>query len=303
MWGPLYLFDLIMSTPRAAKHKVAFTGTNSSGKTTMALEVTARLKRQYHVLAEVVSSQDRKITWNDAHFPIRPEAHFGMISNLVHAEVAASLKGDATIVVTDRSVLDLYAIAKTDFPEHPKIHKMEGYILAWLETYDKIFYLPPLEYQEDGKRPPNEFRLRTHATLLELIDKYQLPNVVKQDRADSFKSILDLLGISPAKEVYAEKEKWQAVSNELGVTVMVKRATWPSTSDHDVWLLLDRIDQFDGGILVSKAKYCAALYFGTQLTFDFLVAPIEVLNAGTPKGGVVCYRPQVKPGDLYAKTI
>ena len=110
--------------PKLAKFKYAFTGTNCSGKTTMALAIAARLKRHAQ-LAEIVCSQDRKISWKDDYFPFTPIAHYGMITNLIHAEVAASLKGDADVIITDRSVLDLYAIACTDHGKHSMIASLE----------------------------------------------------------------------------------------------------------------------------------------------------------------------------------
>ncbi|QRE00067.1 hypothetical protein [Burkholderia phage BCSR5] len=272
--------------PRSAKYKVAFTGTNSSGKTTMALETTARLKRQYHVLAEVVSSQDRKITWKDEHFPADPRAHFGMISNLVKAEVEAELKGDAHIVITDRSVLDLYAIACTDFPDHPMVKGMEGYILSWLSTYDQIFYLPPLAYQEDGKRPSDDFRMKTHATLRRLMTQYNLPNVFDGvSRPDAFKKVIALLDVEEQKPVFAESEKWQAIANELKVTLLVKEPQWPSTSDLDVWIVLDSVEQFGDGALISRARIMLAAYFGAGVEADFLTIPRLVLQRGQVPAG------------------
>ena len=72
--------------PQSSKVKIAYTGTNCSGKTTAALDTTVRLKLA-GVLAEVVSSQDRKISWKDDHFPVDYRAHYGMMTNLIHAEV------------------------------------------------------------------------------------------------------------------------------------------------------------------------------------------------------------------------
>ena len=90
--------------PQSSKVKIAYTGTNCSGKTTAALDTTVRLKLA-GVLAEVVSSQDRKISWKDDHFPVDYRAHYGMMTNLIHAEVQAELKGDAQVVVDRKSTL------------------------------------------------------------------------------------------------------------------------------------------------------------------------------------------------------
>lgn len=261
--------------PKSAKFKIAFTGTNCSGKTTMAMDVCARLKYQ-HQLAELVSSQDRKITWKDDHFPVDPRAHFGMISNLVNAEVQAELKGDAHVVITDRSVLDLYAIACTDHGDHPMVIGMEGYILAWMKTYTKVYYLSPLPYQEDGKRPADDFRMKTHATLIALADKYQLPNFVKIDRQEVYKDIQNLLGISAIKPIYAETAKWQAIADRLHRFIMIKdEQRSPVSSDVDAWVFLPAAAGFDD---VTRANLYAREYFGDQVNVKFMLAPEQALR-------------------------
>lgn len=258
--------------PASSSNKIAFTGTNSSGKTTMALEVTARLKAENHYLAEVVSSQDRKVTWKDAHFPIDPRAHYGMISGLIYAEVAAELKGDAKVVITDRSVLDLYAIALTDHPTHPMVLNMRPMVDAWAESYSKIFYLPPLEYQEDGKRPPNEFRMRTHATLLELLGKGQYPNVeMISDRTTVMRKVRDHLNIgSLHPTILGFTEKMNYLAADLQCNLYVKPPKW-STSDIDLW--------FEPGCpnaplpSYEDVRSKLAYIFGTPAKFDVMFIP------------------------------
>jgi hypothetical protein len=260
--------------PKSAHKKIAFTGTNSSGKTTMAMEVCSRLKRDHHVLAELVSSQDRKITWKDDHFPVDPRAHYGMITNLIHAEVQAELKGDADVVITDRSVLDLYAIALTDHPDSQMIKELGFAVNAWAKTYTRIFYLSPLAYQEDGKRPPDEFRMRTHATLMQLIGTGNYPNVITVDRPEIFKTILGLLRISVKNDVFAEYEKWQLLADTFKITLIVKERN-SSTSDQDVWYnYVGKPNslaflEINGTNIRSFAK----LLFGDQLKIDLMFAP------------------------------
>lgn len=265
--------------PRSSQYKVAFTGTNSSGKTTMALTTAGRLKEQ-HVLAEVVSSQDRKITWKDEHFPVDPRAHFGMISNLVKAEVEAELKGDALIVVTDRSVLDLYAIALTDHPDHPWVKGgLWQYVKAWVESYSRIYYLPPLPYQEDGKRPPDEFRMRTHTTLINLIAAHGFDNVVEMPRADIYKDITKLIGVHVPHPIYAESHKWQAVADQLKCCVRVKTPrSETATSDIDVWVYADE----DPTVLRLNAEALIAEYFGDVATFDIMPMPASAAQVEPP---------------------
>lgn len=268
--------------PKSAKKKIAFTGTNCSGKTTMALEVTARLKAQDHYLAEVVSSQDRKVTWKDDHFPVDPRAHYGMITNLIHAEVQAELKGDADVVITDRSALDLYAIALTDHPESDLIHALGVAVEAWVKTYTKIFYLPPLPYQEDGKRPADDFRMKTHAKLIELIDSSRFPNVEKiEDRTTVMSKVRSALNITP-KPCLAPDVKWQFVANSFKAPLAVKSPEWP-TSDWDVWVL-------DGHANADQVKALVTNVFG-PIPVHVMPLPLEAQSALESQHQVRVYYP------------
>ena len=263
-------------TPKTALFKVAFTGTNCSGKTTMALEVAARLKNE-HILAEVVSSQDRKVTWKDEHFPSGFRAHYGMMSTLVTAEVQAELKGDATIVVTDRSLLDLYSIALTDHPKDTAVLAMEPYVRAWLTTYARVYFLEPLPYQDDGKRPPDDFRMRTFATLERLVDTWKLPNLVNMPRHEVMDDVRHLIGAKkPNRSVLAEAEKWQAIANATQATLFVKAGSWPSTSDIDVWVVCDDASPEKHTAVVRSA---ALGYFGDHYPCQVMAIPRAGINA------------------------
>jgi AAA domain len=267
-----------MNKPRSASTKIAFTGTNSSGKTTMAMEVCSRLKSQHHQLAELVSSQDRKITWKDEHFPVDPRAHYGMITNLIHAEVQAELKGDAEIVITDRSVLDLYAIAVTDHPDSELIKALAPTVYAWLGTYKAVFYLPPLDYQEDGKRPPDAFRMRTHQTLLNLMENGQaqglFQNIVRSDTKRAWNMVKDLLVLPSSWGILAEDEKWQEIADTFNVTLFVKQRKFES-SDVDVWIDYTHTAgnaKLNHGIADEIAEL-GDLMFGSDIEIDWMVIP------------------------------
>lgn len=272
--------------PKMSGYKFAFTGTNCSGKTTMAMAIAARLKAHNHILAELVSSQDRKITWKDDYFPFTPVAHYGMITNLIHAEVQAMLKGDADVIVTDRSVLDLYAIMCTDHPDHPMTRGLENTVLSWLSTYTKIFYLAPLPYQEDGKRPADDFRMKTHAMLRELMATYNLPNVVELDRGDVYKEIGKHMGFLEPKPIFAEAEQWQAIADALQINIGVKKPTCDVTSDIDVWIGADAPMQLN----VVK-KYAQNFFGATAFSrMDFLLIHNNAFKAF--KSDVVIYNPK-----------
>ena len=262
--------DLI---PKHASKKFAFTGTNCSGKTTMAMETTARLKAQYHCLAELVSSQDRKVTWSDAHFPYALDAHYGMMSTLITAEVQASLRGDADVIITDRSVLDLYSIASFDHPQGHLLKGLRALMESWIETYTTIYYLSPFPYQADGKRPDDEFRQSTHENLLRLIEAYKFPNVVMGlTRDEVSKDIRRQLGYGEVKQVFAMDDKCQAVCDAIGFPFFVKEQKSPVTSDLDCWFFVapENTDQYDA----FKAHNVAHLYFGEQVDLHIMVAPL-----------------------------
>lgn len=284
---------MIHNPPKSAGYKIAFTGTNSSGKTTTALEVTARLKAENHYLAEVVSSQDRKVTWKDDHFPVDPRAHYGMISGLIYAEVAAELKGDANVVITDRSVLDLYAIALTDHPHHPMVTNMLPMIKEWMSTYSKVFYLPPLEYQEDGKRPPNEFRLRTHATLMKLLNTVPEFSCVERitDRSTIMGTVRKHLGIgSPHPAILELPAKMQWLANKINVRLFVKDQAW-SNSDLDIWVMNINPMQVPGvtAQFLDEIRAQLAIILGSHVNVHLMYRPdmpggftaIKAIHKGT----------------------
>ena len=274
--------------PKSAKYKVAFTGTNSSGKTTMALDVTARLKAEEHVLAEVVSSQDRKITWKDDHFPVNPAAHYGMIATLIRAEVEACLKGDATIVVTDRSALDLYAIASYDHPDSKLVKDLGVMVRSWLTTYSRIYYLPPLAYQEDGKRPSDDFRMKTHARLLELIDEWKPDNLVMFDRHEAYKDIkANILQLPSRKVDIVADAKWNIVSKTSGSLIAVKAKKSEVTSDLDCWMFSS--DLLNVEEVQHRAERMAKLYFGRDI--NLMVCPFsdEVIKEFAARGDMKFY--------------
>ena len=258
----------------------------------MALDVTSRLKAEEHVLAEVVSSQDRKITWKDDHFPVNPVAHYGMISNLIHAEVQATLKGDADVVVTDRSALDLYAIASYDHPDSTLIKDLGVMVKAWTQTYTRIYYLPPLAYQEDGKRPSDDFRMKTHGRLLDLMNDWQLPNLVAYSRSDAYKDIKTLLGIKSKNPDLGVKAKWEYIAEACGCVIGVKAQKSVVTSDEDVWFLFFTESTADvAAEKFQRAKKVTELCFGR--TIDLMAAPITIASELVARGDVTFYLPSV----------
>ena len=260
---------------KSAKYKIALSGTNCSGKTTLALDITARLKGEHHYLAEVVSSQDRKITWSDAHFPVNPVAHYGMVTNLILAETQAVLKGDADVVLVDRSVLDLFAIAKYDHPDSELINALGHMVKAYCATYESIFVLDPLPYQADGKRPDDDFRLATYKSLQGIVADWCLPNVhTVTDRPSIYKRIKGILGIQSKSDI-GLAEKFQAIATSTVTRLCVPERKSPVTSDFDVWVFADPANV---DACVATVKRLSTAYFGPHACIDVLAVPTSLVT-------------------------
>lgn len=185
---------------KQAQCKIAFIGTSCSGKTTAAMGVAHALKKQ-SVLTGLVISEDSKMPWNWRYFPKDFIAYQGMFARQMYAEVEITLRPDIDVVVSDRSILDLAAIAITDHPTKEQV--LKSIVDSWIHTYDYLFYLPPIEnYQEDGVRPPNEFRMNVHANLISMLSEPWIDSgkVCKVDNRDTVISdVVTLLEVNHGK--------------------------------------------------------------------------------------------------------
>lgn len=259
-----------MNEVKQAGFKFAFTGTNSSGKTTIVHDLTARLKMN-NVLVEAVTSQDRKSTWDFRHCIQNYHGHYGLMTGLIRAEVEAELKGDADVVLVDRSILDLYSIAITDHPDKDQISKIEEMVLQWASSYTAIYYLEPLQYVDDGVRPSDDFRMRTHANLVKLMENPRLTNLVRIPRHKIMKDIAQRIGLDLSKPMLQAEKKWQQLSNVFNVRLAVKEAQWSgASSDIDVFVLSPT------PIDVSPIQVAAEQYFGQPVDALLVVDESEL---------------------------
>lgn len=149
----------------SAEIKIAFTGSVSSGKTAAALETAAQLK-QRHFRVSLVESVDRRHPWDNGYFPQNPQAHVGMITRQIAAEVEATLRADTDIVVCDRTVMDMYAVAMVDHPDSILIQSLEPLVNQWATTYVAAYYLEPFPLHADGFRPDLDFVMRCREEVL-----------------------------------------------------------------------------------------------------------------------------------------
>lgn len=115
--------------------KLALIGTHGVGKTTLAFELAARLKRLDRRV-ELVTEVAR-----DCPLPINRETTLDAQSWILHTqcarEIAAQAKCD--IVVCDRSVLDNYAYLAHAAGRRPEI---EAWVTRWCESYAAFFKVP-----------------------------------------------------------------------------------------------------------------------------------------------------------------
>lgn len=146
--------------------KFAFIGTSSSGKTT-ATYLTCGYLKELGIRADGILQQDRRLPFNPELLSTHAEAQHWFIFNMMTTESYLSLSRGTDCLVSDRSVLDFYAYMKYQWPH--QTDEIGDMVTMWLSTYHTLFYLPPRAYDDDGVRPPDEFRLGVDRTLRELV--------------------------------------------------------------------------------------------------------------------------------------
>lgn len=207
------------------KMKIAFVGTSCAGKTTAAFGLIARLK-SYSVLAEGLTSQDRKFSFNPALLESEELAQNWMVANLIAKEVDAFLHPDVDVLISDRSPLDLLAYYAFQYEDSGLMHALKDYVFAYLSTYDALYYLPPLQYQDDGKRPSDSFRLGVDKVLLGLIEETntRYPGLVQNiPRNKILESVLLLLGVrKPGVKTTVSRAECAYLARTCGATFYVK---------------------------------------------------------------------------------
>jgi hypothetical protein len=145
--------------------KLALIGTHGVGKTTLAFEVCALLKKAgRHV--ELVTEVARR-----SHFPVNAATTLEGQLWILHSQIAAELEASrhAGAVIADRSVLDNYCYLVNKFGRQPAL---EPWLASWMNTYTHLVGVPPSEdgIQPDGFRSDDTaFQKRIHELLLELL--------------------------------------------------------------------------------------------------------------------------------------
>lgn len=177
------------------KQKFAIIGTSSVGKTTLAFQIVGKLK-ELGVLVDGVFQQDRRIAFDRDKLETSKEAQYWVIFNQLIKECELILKDGTDVLVSDRSVIDFYAYYETMYGRDETLFNFVKY---WAKTYDKLYFLNKLKYQNDGARPSEEFRDRVDITLQKIIK--EIPNCYIIQRELIYNDILHSI-----KRILTDKE-------------------------------------------------------------------------------------------------
>jgi AAA domain len=145
--------------------KLALIGTHGVGKTTLAFEVCAMLKKAgRHV--ELVTEVARR-----SPFPVNAATTLEGQLWILHSQIAAELEASlhAATVIADRSVLDNYCYLVNKFGRQPAL---EPWLASWMNSYTHLVGVPPGDdgIQPDGFRSDDRaFQTRIHELLIELL--------------------------------------------------------------------------------------------------------------------------------------
>lgn len=249
------------------KHKFGLCGTSCCGKTTLSYAILSRLKK-YSILADTVSNLDRTFCW-DIKYIETELAQNWHITNLISKEIERSLREDVDVLVTDRTPLDLFAYYS--YQHNTDLSKaMLNYIKEYIKTYDCIYYLPPLEYQYDNKRPSNDFRLGVDNELKRLIQLEPFSQkVVTIDREDILGDILSKLNFKkPSVKYDLFDDDLQALCDGLKVPLILKvKSNQDSLSDYDLFIEGDV--SFDRETAYNYIRNAVGKY----VDFDLMIVP------------------------------
>jgi len=260
-----------MDAPKIRKFGII--GTSCAGKTTLAHTLVGRLK-SYGILADGLFSQDRKFSFDKKYIETE-EAQNWMICNLIAKEVDLSLHGDVEVLITDRTPIDLFA-----YYSHQHNTRLSeacwNYAKEWAKTYDALYFLEPLPYQDDGKRPSDDFRLAVDAELRFLIK--MIPNVYQLGRHEVMNDILKRIGFKkPGVKMDFTPKDAQTLANHIQRSLVVKRSEIKDAlSDYDVWILagldfnIQSVRSYASGLFGTFVPLEINLAVSTEtLTFEF----------------------------------
>jgi hypothetical protein len=177
------------------------------------------------------------------------------------------------------------------------IASLENMVFSWVEnSYTTIYYLEPLPFQEDNKRPPDAFRMATHANLKEIIKVYNFKQVEVLDRSKVISDVFHKLGISK-NSVAGEDAKWQAISEFANAVLLVKPDDTQTGTDVDAWVLVNSVSEALAPDLTDRVQKGFSLFWNkpdsneVKATLDLMVGPADMVS--DPKlAGYKLYKPK-----------
>lgn len=167
-------------------YRFGFIGTTCAGKTTLAYDTVAQLKRVGYN-ADGVINQDRRLPFDRKYLDEDLLAQYWTVFNQMAKLCEVGVGRPNKIVVTDRTPIDLYAYLKVTFSPDPYLWNLIRNWTHWL--YDAVYYLEPLELKQDGARPDNEFRMEVDDEIQNLCS--EVPNVRFIKREQIHESIIE----------------------------------------------------------------------------------------------------------------
>lgn len=168
--------------------KLALIGTHGVGKTTLAYDVCALLKKQGQNV-ELVTEVARRCP-----FPVNEATTLEGQLWILHAQIASELDAAqrAPYVICDRSVLDNYCYLVNKCGRQPAL---ERWLERWLESYELLVGVPLVResiYAEDFRQPT-------------LADGFRATDRAFQQKIDAL--IKELLTDTPF-DAFAERVLW-----------------------------------------------------------------------------------------------
>lgn len=182
--------------------KLALVGPNGVGKSSNCFFMHNFLTNRGYTVKTLVNT-DRIEAFPNSKLADTDLAHGHIIHNIMRLETEVAVLDNCDILLVDRSVVDLYATAKFDWPDSEYLKSMETLIDFWSKSYDRLFYLSEVlidpSTDTDTDRPDLELRL-SHAQNMDKVLKSSYPEtLVPCSSDDLFDCILTYLETTDAK--------------------------------------------------------------------------------------------------------
>jgi hypothetical protein len=131
--------------------KIGFSGPPCSGKTSTIHEVVVGL-RELGVKVDCLTSVERTPLYDVKNMSDPLEHNISFVNHVLQESLHMRRK-DIEVLLVDRTVLDIMVDFQVSCGKSSMIgFAMEEYGKCWIETYDKIYLLPPRKFKSDGQR-------------------------------------------------------------------------------------------------------------------------------------------------------